>query len=207
MLEQPTSVPHTLLHTSGTTQPTSSAGGRTSTQTQNQPTANTFARTVSTAELLYELLYCFFHYCFCQPCIKWTSVSHRPGQRTLLIMPGNTMRNIGSSFRQPHMMQPAFTWVRLRAARHRWTITWRITRQHGLFCERYLYYIFVVLYKEQGEEIQWRLVGSSGSVCEKIPTGFHQCFKQMIFTKVVHGCDEGRMAKVAPGHQIYLSRV
>lgn len=51
MLEQPTSVPHTLLHTSGTTQPTSSAGGRTSTQTQNQPTANTFARTVSTAEL------------------------------------------------------------------------------------------------------------------------------------------------------------
>lgn len=33
MLEQPTSVPQTFMHSSGTTQPTSSAGGETQTQT------------------------------------------------------------------------------------------------------------------------------------------------------------------------------
>lgn len=32
-----------------------------------------------------------------------------PVYRIRLIIPGITMRNMGSSFRYPHMMQPAFT--------------------------------------------------------------------------------------------------
>lgn len=56
-------------------------------------------------------------------------VGNSPGKSMQLIIPGNTIRNMGSSFRYPHMMQPAFTWVRLWAARQRCTITY--THRHG----------------------------------------------------------------------------
>lgn len=46
-----------------------------------------------------------------------------PVYRMRLIIPGITMRNMGSSFRYPHMMQPAFTCDMFLAERHRCTMT------------------------------------------------------------------------------------
>lgn len=46
-----------------------------------------------------------------------------PVNRMRLIIPGITMRNMGSSFRYPHMMQPAFTWDMFLAERQRCTMT------------------------------------------------------------------------------------
>ena len=40
-----------------------------------------------------------------------------------LIIPGITMRNMGSSFRYPHMMQAAFTWDMSLPDRQRCTMT------------------------------------------------------------------------------------
>ena len=46
-----------------------------------------------------------------------------PVNRMRLIIPGITMRNMGSSFMYPHMMQPAFTCDMFLAERQRCTMT------------------------------------------------------------------------------------
>ena len=44
-----------------------------------------------------------------------------PVYRTRLIIPGMTMLNMGSSFRNPHRTQPPFTWDKFFPARQPWT--------------------------------------------------------------------------------------
>lgn len=100
-----------------------------------------------------------------------------PVNRMRLIIPGITMRNMGSSFMYPHMMQPAFTCDMFLAERQRCTMTCQGKPSEGGCKQETLQYVLTTpaptttLGRQPGTPISPRLSSpQTTGACPAFPT-------------------------------------